>query len=139
MLKFLSLCRLFIKGFHNFYSIQQYEDTNCTEMVPVFGLYNKDSKKLHGFGFITVGNIINPRFEQPPPPAIRVYFQRIKSLRCLILMLFPLSACFSFLIFIADSWCRQNPTVCFGHSSTRYDKKNIIISCLVLKKQSDHN
>jgi hypothetical protein len=60
-------------GFHNFYSVkQQWADTNCTEMVPVFGLYNKDTKKLHGFGFHTVGNIIDPRFEQPSMAIIRL-------------------------------------------------------------------
>jgi len=71
-------------GFHNFYSIDQYERTNCTEMVPIFGLYNKDSKKLHGFGFITAGNIINPRFEQPPPPAIRLILGAGRTPQCVL-------------------------------------------------------
>jgi len=71
-------------GFHNFYSIKQYEETNCTEMVPVFGLYNKDSKKLHGFGFITVGTIINPRFEQPPPLAIRTILGVGRTPQCVL-------------------------------------------------------
>lgn len=71
-------------GFHNFYSIKQYEATNCTEMVPFFGLYNKDSKKLHGFGFITPGNIINPRFEQPPAAAIRLILGAGRTPQCVL-------------------------------------------------------
>jgi len=60
-------------GFHNFFSVkQQWAPTSCTKMVPVFGLYDKDSKKLHGFGFHTVGNIIDPRFEQPSMAIIRL-------------------------------------------------------------------
>jgi hypothetical protein len=71
-------------GFHNFYSIKQYENTNCTEMVPIFGLYNKDSKKLHGFGFITPGTIINPRFEQPPSAAIRLILGAGRTPQCVL-------------------------------------------------------
>jgi len=71
-------------GYHNFYSIQQYVDSNCNEMVPIFGLYNKNSKQLHGFGFITVGNITNPRFEQPPAAAIRMILGAGRTPECVL-------------------------------------------------------
>jgi charged multivesicular body protein 7 len=71
-------------GHHNFYSIDQYYRTNCTEMVPAFGLYNKNSKQLHGFGLITVGNLTQPRFEHPPEPAIRLILTGAKTPQCVV-------------------------------------------------------
>lgn len=58
-------------GYHNFYKMNEYEPQECTKMQPIFGLYNRDLE-LHGFGFITPGTIINPRFEQPPATAIKL-------------------------------------------------------------------
>jgi len=57
-------------GYHNFYRVPNYTPTNCTQMDPIFGLYNRNND-LHGFGFITVGNDTRPRFEHPPPTAIK--------------------------------------------------------------------
>jgi len=58
-------------GYHNFYKMNEYAPKNCTEMQPIFGLYNRN-RELQGFGFITPGTIINPRFEQPPAAAIKL-------------------------------------------------------------------
>jgi len=58
-------------GYHNFYRQSEYAATDCVQMDPIFGLWNKDGE-LHGFGIITPGNITNPRFEQPPPTAIKL-------------------------------------------------------------------
>ncbi|ODN05174.1 hypothetical protein Ocin01_01553 [Orchesella cincta] len=58
-------------GYHNFYMMEQYAQSNCDLMQPIFGLYNADDE-LHGFGLITPGNIDNPRFEHPPDTAIKM-------------------------------------------------------------------
>jgi charged multivesicular body protein 7 len=58
-------------GSHNFYNVPEYTPTQCNQMVPIFGLYNRQNK-LHGFGFITVGFVDNPRFEHPPQTAIKM-------------------------------------------------------------------
>jgi len=58
-------------GSHNFNRVEEYTGHNCTEMFPVFGLYNRVDE-LMGFGFISPGAIINHRFENPPNAAIQL-------------------------------------------------------------------
>ncbi|CAL8090487.1 unnamed protein product [Orchesella dallaii] len=58
-------------GSHNFYQVEQYTSNNCTEMFPVFGLYNR-ADELMGFGFITPGTVVTSRFENPPNAAIQL-------------------------------------------------------------------
>lgn len=58
-------------GAHNFYRVDKYDPSNCTDMRPLFGLYNKENDML-GFGFIIPGTIQTSRFENPPLAAVRL-------------------------------------------------------------------
>jgi hypothetical protein len=52
--------------------MEDYEATNCTVQVPIFGLWNR-AKELMGFGFSVSGTTLNPHFENPPSLAVSVY------------------------------------------------------------------
>jgi hypothetical protein len=57
-------------GYHNFYKSEEFNQTDCLEIRPVFLLYNSDDE-LHGFGFASSGAATSPRFEHPGPSALK--------------------------------------------------------------------
>jgi len=58
-------------GTHSWFRMEDYVLTNCTEQVPVFGLWNRQME-LHGFGFSASGLTVRDNFENPPTAAVRI-------------------------------------------------------------------
>ena len=58
-------------GTHSWYRMEDYEETNCEEQVPVFGLWNRNME-LQGFGLSVSGLTANQHFENPPTLAVQV-------------------------------------------------------------------
>ncbi|OXA51100.1 uncharacterized protein LOC110853358 [Folsomia candida] len=58
-------------GTHSWYRMEDYEATNCTEQVPVFGLWSR-TMELQGFGFSVPGTTVNKNFENPPTVAMQL-------------------------------------------------------------------
>lgn len=56
-------------GHHNFFQIENYQDHNCTEVFPFFGLFTEKGELL-GFGFSNPGTVKHHRFENPSAQAI---------------------------------------------------------------------
>ena len=65
-------------GSHNFYGVEDYTSTSCTENRPAFLLFNK-ADELQGFGFTVNGNAPKSKyFEHPPNAAISVSLELYK-------------------------------------------------------------
>ena len=57
-------------GQHSFYKVEEFDETNCSEMRPVFLLYSKADDELHGYGLNVPGTVLDKRFENPELAAI---------------------------------------------------------------------
>jgi len=58
-------------GWHNFYQVEHFQDTQCLEVRPVFLLFNKYDQ-LKAFGYVAFGHAVSDHFEQPDATAIKL-------------------------------------------------------------------
>ncbi len=52
-------------GLHNFWKVEEWNNLNCTEILPVQILYTPDKEELLGFVFQVFGPTSSTRFERP--------------------------------------------------------------------------
>jgi len=60
-------------GWHNFYGVEKYEETDCTEVDPTCLLYN-EKDELIGFCLRYEGKVTSPRFERGSNPVVKKIF-----------------------------------------------------------------
>jgi len=67
-------------GVHNWYQQEQFQETHCDYIRPVFLLYNKQNVFL-GFGFQHVGKTTSPsnRYEYPDDKAVKVIIVNLSA------------------------------------------------------------
>jgi len=70
-------------GYHNFYNVESFAATNCSEIFPIFGLYDNNGDQI-GFGFVAVGTSESKHFEHPPATAVKLIVGADKVPQCLL-------------------------------------------------------
>jgi hypothetical protein len=58
-------------GLHNFFEVEKWQETNCTQIQPTQATFNLDNE-LTGFVFQALGPSSNPQYETPPNLALMV-------------------------------------------------------------------
>jgi len=94
------------EGYHNFYKVEEMAQTNCDQVVPLFGLYDNNGYQI-GFGFSATGADKGNYFEYPPSGAVEVFLTPL-SLHKLIRVLIPI-----LFIQTGDRW-RGSPSMLVG-------------------------
>lgn len=57
-------------GHHNFFKVEEWDTTHCTDFFPAFLLFN-NSDELIGFGLIVPGFTSSQKFEHPSPTSLK--------------------------------------------------------------------
>jgi len=70
-------------GYHNFYKVESFAETNCLEIFPIFGLYDYNGDQI-GFGFVAVGTSESNHFEHPPAAAVKLIVGTDMVPQCLL-------------------------------------------------------
>jgi len=69
-------------GWHNFYKVEDWANTDCLEIRPIFLLYDSEDK-LKAFGYVAFGESTSSRFEAPGAGVIKAIIGA-KTPQCLI-------------------------------------------------------
>ncbi|OXA63670.1 uncharacterized protein LOC110863034 [Folsomia candida] len=70
-------------GFHNFWQVEKWDDTNCREVQPIQLLYNWDGAMI-GFVFQILAKSSNPQFEVPPSRLIKAIIGMDRTPKCIM-------------------------------------------------------